>query len=1515
MRAGRREPFTTIHSEGGILPQDLLQRVVAGDRELGGLGAEDYHLAPGTRVNEEITRSWNRLVGAWAAFLDVRATLPESDLGTTATRERWLLPLFQELGYGRLAVTRSLEAGGRSFPVSHTWGRVPIHLVGFRVSLDHRTRGVAGAATYSPHGLVQELLNRSPDHLWGFVSNGLVLRLLRDNASLVRQAYLELDLEAMMEGEVFSDFVVAWLVCHQSRLEADRPEECPLERWSRSAAERGVRALEGLRKGVESAIVALGRGFLAHRDNGPLRQALASGALNTQDYYRELLRLVYRLLFLFAAEDRGLLLDPHAGPDSQERFTHWYSTTRLRRLAERRRGTRHSDLYEGLGVVARALGSENGAAGLALIPLGSFLWSSEALAHLQDASIANADLLEAIRALAFVQEKNLQRAVDYKNLGTEELGGVYESLLELHPALNVDAPSFELATAGGHERKTSGSYYTPPSLVQALLDSALDPVLEEAATGPDPETAILGLKVCDPASGSGHFVVAAAHRIAHRLASVRTGEPEPSPDAVRRALRETIGHCIYAVDVNDMAVELCKVNLWMEALEPGRPLSFLDAHIRPGNSLLGTTPALIDAGIPDEAFAPIEGDVKEAAAALRKRNRTEREQIRRGLVQLSIDEGLERVWSDLAESAARVEEAGDDSLGALRKKEEAFREHVTSGAYAHAKLLADTWCAAFVQRKVPGVPAVTQDVIRRLAENPAGADADVRAEVASLAEQYRFFHWHVEFPQVFRVPTEGEASENPQAGWSGGFDVVLGNPPWEQTQISEKEFFAGRDPAIARAAGEVRKRLIAGLATADPALFAQFQDALRVAEAQNTLLRNSGSYPLCGRGKINTYAVFAEAMRTILGPKGRVGCIVPTGIATDDTTKGFFGDLVTHGSLVSLFDFENAVGLFPGVGHGRYKFSLLTVCGMARHTPEAEFMFFAHHAADLTDSARRFTLSPDDFALLNPNTRTCPIFRTSRDAEITKAIYRRVPVLVQESLGDQGNPWRTTFRQGLFNMTSDSKRFRTREQLGAEGFALDGNLFRRGRETYLPLYEAKMVHHFDHRFGDYALRPEGSQDTELPRVPAEVLDNADYVPLPRYWVPAEDVAERLEGRWDRQWLLGWRDITNATNERTVIASVIPRVGVGHKFPLAITAVDPPATACWLTILNSFSLDYVARQKVGGSSLTYFILKQFPVPPPTMFRSSAPWLPDAEVVNWIVPRALELMCTASDLEPFARDLGHHGPPFRWDPERRFLIRAELDAAFFHLYGISRDDSDYIMGTFPIVRRKDEARHGEYRTRRVILEIYDAMAEAASSGVPYQTVLDPPPADPRVAHSARPAVPHVAPVLPFQPVGEPPEADRYRTCVPVYSLRAAAGAFGDSQAVEPDGWAEVPGHRLRPGMFVAQVVGRSMQPRIPDGSWCLFRSPVEGSRNGRIVLVQHHDIDDLETGGSYTVKQYRSEKAVGPDGTWHHVQIALEPLNADFQPIVLAPADEAEVAVVAELVDVLGVDLPGQGRLTP
>jgi SAM-dependent methyltransferase len=1191
----RREEFVAIHSEGGLLPAALLTRVAALDGDLDAIGAEAYYLAPGEKLNDAVTRSWNRILGLWESITQTLAD--GGDLSAADTRKQLLLPLFQELGYGHLEASGGLSIAGRSYPISHVWQRVPIHLLGTGTDLDRRSPGVAGAAQASPHGLVQEFLNRSDQQLWAIVANGRTLRLLRDNASLTRQAYLELDLETILDGQHYADFRLLWLLAHASRLDAEVPEKCVLEQWRLDAHQRGSRALDQLRDGVERAIEELGTGFVAHPGNSDLRAALQAGDLPTTEYYRQLLRVVYRIIFLLVAESRDLLHPPTVDPTAAQRYREHYSLQRLRTLAARRGGGPHSDLWAGLQVVFGALGHPEGLPALGLPALGSALWPAETTEHLNRAQLANRHFLAAIRALTTVTDGKVVHAVDYRNLGAEELGSIYESLLEQHPEIDLPARRFALATAAGNERKTTGSYYTPTSLIDQLLDTALDPVVDEAASAANPEHAILGLTVLDPACGSGHFLIAAAHRIAQRLAAVRSGEAEPAPNEVRAALRDVIGRCIHGIDINPMAVELCKVNLWLEAMTPGKPLNFLDHRIVCGNALLGVTPRLLDEGVPDDAFKPIAGDHNEVVKSLKKSNK---QALAERAGQLSFDLTSAQLAKPLADAVAAVDAIGDDELTDIEAKERLWAKQASSDEVERARLAADAWCAAFVAKKAKGAPVIIDRTVRALASNPSSVEADVLDEVRQLRHEYRFLHPHLAFPHIFRIP-EGDEPDNEKTGWSGGFDVVVGNPPWERVKLQEKEFFASRAPEIAAVAGARRKALIKALLNDDPQLWMKFQSALREAEGESHLLRSSGRFPLCGRGDVNTYAVFTEAMRDALSPQGRVGVVVPTGIATDDTTKHFFADCVDHERLFSLYGLDEIRKHFVDTDDER-SFCLLTLGGLEARPAVASFAFDLESVTDLADWERRFALTPADIALINPNTKTCPVFRTRRDAELTKAIYQRVPIFVRE--GDPpGNPWSVEFST-MFHMTNDSDLFRTAEELAGDQATLVGNAWVKGSQRWLPLYEAKMLHHFDHRFGDYSLATlSGRAVRELPTPSNELLDNPTYTVQPRYWVAEQEVRGEMRDPTDT-WLLGFRDITKGGNERTMIAAVLPVAAVGNKVPLLSS--ESPSAGLLPVVLSSFAHDFVARQKLGGTTMNLFIAKQLAVLSPASLVTLAPW---------------------------------------------------------------------------------------------------------------------------------------------------------------------------------------------------------------------------------------------------------------------------------------------------------------------
>lgn len=1168
-------------------------------------------------------------------------------------------------------------------------------------------------------------------------------------------------------------------------METDNPNDYWLEKWRKVAEEQGKRALEDLRVGV---------GFLDHPHNTDLRDALSDGTLDKQDYYRQLLRLVYRMLFLFVAEDRDLLHIRDA-TEQQRAIYQYYSTDKLRNLAANLRGTRHHDLFESLRLVMRLLGGERqGANGLGLPVLGSFLFSDEAMPYLLASKIANRDLLEAVRAISTVEDREIRRLrrVDFKNLGSEELGSVYESLLELHPDINLTARTFVLKTAGGNERKTTGSYYTPTSLINALLDSALDPVLDEAigagGTRAEIEERLLELKVVDPACGSGHFLIAAANRMAKRLASVRTGEDEPTPEFVTEAKRDVIANCIYGVDLNEMAVELCKVNLWLESIDPGKPLTFLDAHIRQGNSLLGTTPALMARGIPEDAFPTksglIEGDQNKIVSNLRKQNRDELKQREAGVKQRSMFDIIEPPtdYTKLSRQFQQLAHAPDDTLSAVRTKERLYRALAQDPEYVKGKFLADLWCAVFVWMKAENatyipfgandnragrtVPAPPTDLLyRNIEDNPLDDKwADIRAYTAYLADRYDFFHWHIAFPEVFSVRENPAQHETPDdetptitevTGWDGGFDVVLGNPPWETSDLMKVEFFATLIPAVVSArTTEDREEIIDTGISADVHLRNKWHEAIRQNEGERHMVRSSGFLSLTSVGKLNTYRSFAEISTLITRQSGLAGLILKSGIVNAQDNNLFFSNLVENSQIVSIVDFINKQKLFPAVVANE-RFCFFVVTGGAEYQHEATFSFGLEAVTEI-DYSKALRMKSRELALLNPNDVSVPPITSTKDKRLLVHIHDRIGVLVNEKLGE--NSHQVIYSRGHLNSSTHSRLFsKNRYEILRDQNLIDDK--DEWDETKIrSLIEGKLMALYNHRFGTFqgvSSKTRFGKKAQARTPTIEELQNPNFRSMPRFWLKNNDAQDLINSKSveDHGWMLTYRHICRAiVDARTAQMTVVPTNPASDSCALLLidnTSEEAANSACIiLSTFSSFIGDYVVRQKIYGPALTKAITLQLPVIPPHTYSQ--------ELLDFIVPRVLELTYTAWDLQAFAQDVGYQGTPFIWDDERRFWLRAELDALYFHLYGIERDDVDYIMETFPIVKRKDIAatsdengEGGMYRTKDAILAIYDDMANLPTMDVPapkgdstisvpdvsqYQPALSPPPASPEVAHES-------------------------------------------------------------------------------------------------------------------------------------------------------------------------------------
>jgi hypothetical protein len=1277
--------FQAIELKGSLLPGSLLEQVARLQAPL--QKEADYGLGKGERLRERINAAWVRLKEIREEYKDLRERAAQGVAGLhTSVRI-----LREVLGWPDLQPCSGWQHGDAHFPITHRAfeGAVPLIVRG--IAADQLDKGSSQfgqeGRRRSPHSCLQECLNADDNANWGLLLTGDRLRLQHDNPSLVKPAYLAVDLELLVEGELFDEFAVLWLLLHASRFRHPQTGSCVLDIWKEQAQEAGERVLGQLRNGVQQALEALGNGLLQHPDNEALRHQLASGALSGQELHRQLLRLVYRFLFLFTAEDRDLLFPRTLGQEDPRRriYREGYSIGRLRELAIRHSASEgpYGDLWQTQKLVFLQLRQSSSPLGL---PGLGGLFAEPQCRALEQCELANRFLLRAIRAIGWFQAGDTLTRVNYRDLNTEELGSVYEGLLELHPQLERAGGSWQLSYGGGagSDRKTTGSYYTPDQLVQLLIVSALLPViadrLSKASTPEEKEQALLAIQVLDPACGSGHFLLAAARRLALELARIRAGDEEPSEELRQECLREVVAHCIYGVDKNPMAVELCKVALWIEAVDPGKPLGFLDAHIQCGDSLVGVfDPKVLEQGIPDEAYKALTGDNPTVCTSLKKDNARYRKTNRTGGgLQGSFNLAATRTRSPGQSRLQAIEAMPETSLPETAAKQAAYADWLQETGSDAKTLAANLYTATFFLPKTAESRAqvpTTEHLLKLLGGQPISEAMEQAVQEAT--RNFRFLHWHLRF---------GEVMEN------GGFDCVLGNPPWERIKLQEKEFFAARSEAIATAPNKAaRERLIQSLKApdakeADRQLVSDFELAKREAEGSGEFIRGSGRFALTAVGDLNTYALFAEHFLKLIGPKGRSGMIVPTGIATDNSTKAYFDAIASGGRLVSLHDFENREAIFPGV-HRSYKFSLLTLGDGVETT---DFVFFATVVNQLADDRRHFTLTADDIALINPNTRTCPIFRSQMDAELTKKIYSQAPVLIDEALGEPGNPWGAHFHTRLFHLAEDSHLL-----LGEAGH---------GRTS---LHEAKMVHHYDHRWGSY------QEDGKVLSPTLEQKQDPDFYVKPRYWVATNELHRRLRSQgWGQDWLLGWRDIGRATDERTLIPAVVPAHGVETSIILIFPKTQSSRTcSLLLASLSSLVCDFSARQKVGGTHVKLFTLRQLPVLPLSAYTEQAK--------RFVCPKVLELTYTSRELKAWAVDLGCDGPPFRFDPERRALLRAELDAFYAHLYGLTRDELRYILDpsdvmgpdypseTFRVLKTNELRQFGEYRTQRLVLEAWDRL----------------------------------------------------------------------------------------------------------------------------------------------------------------------------------------------------------------
>lgn len=778
--------FQTIRLEGAIISSDILEKILNGE-DLAGQKPADFGMQPTDKVKDEIARAWADAQDLWRIFRRRTENLSKEKSGNEEVRKYWMIPLLSMLDY-QLETSGKEVVGNNSYAISHRdvkRDQFPVHIVGFqdylleapekRSTLDVKPSNAN--RRMSPHALVQEYLNLT-EHSYALITNGFQLRLLRDSSRLVKLSYLEFDLKQMMEEEVFADFALLYRLLHASRLpmKADETDTSILEQYHQLALDSGTRIREGLSEAVEHSIRTFGTGFLQHPKNQKLRDALASGNISEKTYYQYLLRLIYRLLFLMVTEERQLVYDKQADKRKRDIYYKFYSVERLRKLAEKRSlaDKRYDDLWASLKQTFRLFESGKFGAALDIKPLGGELFGPNGLGYLSQSELSNKDFVDAFKGLSVFINKNTGQAmrVNYGALNVEEFGSVYEGLLEYDPVVENNRFAFKL----GDARSSSGSHYTPEELVQPLIKHSLHYIIEDKLKEADPIKALLSITVCDVACGSGHILLSAARKIAFKLACLQetkasNGQSEveqPSPEYYRHALREVIQHCIYGVDLNPLAVELCKVALWLEAHNPSEPLNFLDHHIKCGDAIVGLAHrSELEKGIADEAFKTLAVDDKEIAKTWRDKNVKERKERAAKNIQLKaeFEKSTENSVQEAMAEYKTFNQLPENTPDEIESKAKAYKKFIDGKGFTFLKAMADTQVAQFfIPKTEPNKEYLMTDADFRLILSGYKGWQDRKvAKAKAVAIEQRFFHWFLEFPEVFD---------------EGGFDSILGNPPF-----------------------------------------------------------------------------------------------------------------------------------------------------------------------------------------------------------------------------------------------------------------------------------------------------------------------------------------------------------------------------------------------------------------------------------------------------------------------------------------------------------------------------------------------------------------------------------------------------------------------------------------------------------------------------------------------------------------------------------------------------------------
>ena len=1201
-----------------------------------------------------------------------------------------------------------------------------------------------------PAKLLKEL--RKQNLNWGILTDGAKWRLYSTKSSRPYEDYVELSLAEVLEKNDEGEYGLFERFFHkdsfvpeESKGDDDEKKKdegsivykCRLDRDKEDSEKL-------LDEYVKKPLLYQIDEILQYLCNGFIADTTRRGDEYTEEERREIfessVKLLYRCLFLFYAEARRLLPSEVGKAES-------YSKHSIRALCReahkfqwgKRKDYESYDLWKHLKGLTNAV--NDGDTDYGIMGYNGGLFDDEQEKFLGRHRLRNDSLSRALYLLAYVEPYNYnpeeEDEIPYEDLEVRHLGELYENILE-YTVLLADADRIRRRTRNGVEvlltsettkqkgdtlikkgdvyfgetaleRKQTGSYYTPEPLVRFLNTKAVvDPLrerfekecrtrfnefLKQASSGQDEGTrrgavrsaiaiverfvndVVLDFKVCDLAMGSGHFLVDAANQMAGLVVELMaeipnvkglTAKVTSNPNDWRRLITR---NCLYGVDLNPLAVDLAKLSLWLNCFAINHKLTFLDHHLRCGNTLIGIR--TLD-------------QLKTVPKRKNEKERKSKQQV------LPYFDDLTKILLQALKAIEAIPNIEEDDTD----RQKIMFEKAHELAFVRLDPLADLYTAYLMDS------GITEEQYRELFSYfAAGRNKsqigdrelkDVSRKVGNYKKKHQFFHWALEFPDVFKK------------NGMGGFNAAVGNPPWDIVKPNSQEFFSNYDPEFRAYGKQEANRVAEQLMRRNPSIREKWETYCNIFEEQSSYLREPEAYSALGKGDINTFKLFLEEFFNLLCDRGRMGIIVPSGIYTDQGCQPlrelFFG----QSQIEFLYCFENRWPAVFSAVDGRFKFVTFGTqkggsterfkCAFMEHDPERLQAIDADALKMSVKQVKKF--APDTLSVME--------FKSQRDIDVTAQIYGDWPLL-----GDKlKDTWNVKFRSEL-HMTNDSHLFKS-------------------APTDCPLFEGKMVWLFDSHFES-----------------------------PRYWLDRDEVEEALgENAWEGgHYRVGFRNVAASTNERTLICGVAPPSFHGNSF-LTVTPRNrrwygpSELEMLWIaSIMSSLCIDFLIRQKVS-TNLNYFFIESLPVPRgnvknilrdvittkamrlfccnedfaklweklfSTDWQSPTFWYPSSAPIDTYGPAHEQeirrrLRDEAKNLTP---EWGPHCGvndrlPDRRDTGDRAQLRAEVDAFVAHLYGLSRDEFDYILDTFPVLKKKEEKAFGEFMSKRKCLEEFDRIA---------------------------------------------------------------------------------------------------------------------------------------------------------------------------------------------------------------